>query len=496
MKNCLQVTECISGRLIIITAIAGVTILAAALVTMALDPIQLLINYNTRVTNNSFMFNMFQKEVDGAHLSLYVFNVTNAQEFMTGEDHSLNVQEVGPFTYAEIRQNIDIDLDEEAGELEFTPNMKLRFVPEQSVARPEDVIVTVPNLALLSVASLVSSLPFFIRNTFKLLFSTLNCKSITTIDVYSFLWGYSDPLISQAYNIVPGIVYFDKFGIMDRLYDNKTIYRMRVGIRDEDRFSIKTLKKYMKSDNWMNERALESYKYKNTYEGAAYPPGLNVETPINIYRLGVCRELNLEFHGTKNMEYGGDAWIYRISNETFNRDCGAGVCGMMDLSSCTYGIPITMSRTHFLDTDPKIYERIKGINPDPSKHDSHFLLEPNIGISLSTSLSLQMNMNLADLRFSDKTEMFSDLVLPVAYIKVVQQDVFDTLNGILRTIHVTAPITLISIEVTMFLIAVAILAYSGLLLYRRSKCKAKKKAYAKLNLRQNLPLIQCQLKKT
>lgn len=46
------------------------------------------------------MFNMFQKEVEGAHLSLYVFNVTNAQEFMSGEDHSLNVQEVGPFTYA------------------------------------------------------------------------------------------------------------------------------------------------------------------------------------------------------------------------------------------------------------------------------------------------------------------------------------------------------------------------------------------------------------
>lgn len=49
----------------------------------------------------------------------------------------------------EIRKNVDIDMNEEVGELEFTPRMKLRFVPEESVGYPEDVNITVPNLALL-----------------------------------------------------------------------------------------------------------------------------------------------------------------------------------------------------------------------------------------------------------------------------------------------------------------------------------------------------------
>lgn len=47
----------------------------------------------------SFLYNIFQTEVNGTRLSLYVFNITNEEQFMTGVDHKLKVEEVGPFTY-------------------------------------------------------------------------------------------------------------------------------------------------------------------------------------------------------------------------------------------------------------------------------------------------------------------------------------------------------------------------------------------------------------
>lgn len=38
---------------------------------------------------------------------------------------------------------------------------------------------------------------------------------------------------------------------------------------------------------------------------------------------------------------------------------------------------------------------------------------------MSTTLSLQMNINLGDIGFNEATHSFSNMVLPVAYIKVV-----------------------------------------------------------------------------
>nr|QRG28740.1 scavenger receptor class B member 1-like protein [Antheraea pernyi] len=489
--NRLNIMLC-KGKLVI-TMVLGVVFIILPIISTLLDPVTILVNHNTRVTENSFMFELFQKEVEGAHVSLYIFNVTNADRFMDGKDHKLKVEEVGPFTYAEIRQNVDIDLNEESGELEFTPRMKLRFIPEESVADPEDVNITVPNLALLSATSLLSTYPSWIQQGYNFLVSQQNYHSISSFNVHSYLWGYNDPLIALANKLVPGLIYFDKLGIIDRLYENKTMYRMKVGITDIDRFSIKTLKKYIRETDWAKHSPLECYNFTDTYEGVSYPPGLTLETPLNLFRIGVCRALDLEFQDKIAMDYGAEAWQYKISDRTFTKDCNTnkGVCGMLDLSNCTYGIPIAMSRAHFLDTDPKLYERIEGISPDPKIHDSILLIEPKIGFTLSTTLSLQMNINLGDISFNEATHSFSNMVLPVAYIKVVQQDVFSELDYVLKLIHTTGPNILITIDIILFLIGVILLAYSGVVAYKNKCCDKQTKSAHIPNEKQSAPLIGC-----
>lgn len=45
----------------------------------------------------------------------------------------------------------------------------------------------------------------------------LNTKSILNISVYDYLWGYEDPLVKLASGIVPTLINFQEFGLLDRV---------------------------------------------------------------------------------------------------------------------------------------------------------------------------------------------------------------------------------------------------------------------------------------
>lgn len=436
---------------IISSASVGILLLLIPLLAIILDPIGMAIRYGTAVKNGTFLYNIFQSEISGTRMSLFVFNITNSERFITGVDPKLKMEEVGPFTYVETRRNGDIEMNEEDEDLWFTPYMTVRFLPEESIGNPEEMRVTVPNLAYMSATSLLRNYPYLIRSGFNILARQLRSTIITNLDANSFLWGYPDPLIGLANRVAPGLIYFDRLGIIDRLYDNNTLYRMKMSVKHEDKFSVKLLKRYLRSKPFALQVPLESYNFTNTYEGASFPPGLTRQTPLNVYRIGVCRVLNLEFHEEMQMDYGPMAWAYKISNETFNRDCGFGVCGMLDLSNCTFGIPIALSRTHFLNSDPRLYEKIDGMRPDPKKHDSTFVVDPKMGLELATQLSLQLNMVLGDISFSSSGNRFSNMTVPIAYIQVVQPEVFDNFKALLKMAYVYAPVILLCTEIILFL---------------------------------------------
>lgn len=63
--------------------------------------------------------------------------------------------------------------------------------------------------------------PGFIRYMFNTMASQLNAKAIINIDVHNYLWGYKDPLISLSHNFVPGLIYFDSIGLLDRVSNLK-----------------------------------------------------------------------------------------------------------------------------------------------------------------------------------------------------------------------------------------------------------------------------------
>jgi len=96
----------------------------------------------------------------------------------------------------------------------------------------------------------------------------------------------------------------------------------------------------------------------------------------------------ITFDDIKDKEVLGiPAYVYMASKSLMDNgtmdpnnwcNCG-GTCvpqGVLNVSACRYGAPGFVSYPHFLYADPYFSEKVKGMNPDPMKHESHITLEP------------------------------------------------------------------------------------------------------------------------
>ncbi|XP_039750954.1 scavenger receptor class B member 1-like [Pararge aegeria] len=421
------------GIKIYILIAIGFILIVIPTISVLVDTQLALIKYNTRIEKGSEIYQLLQQEIPGAFIHVYVFNVTNAEAFTSGEDHKLKVQEVGPFIYREYRRNEQFELDEEKGVMRYTPHLWTKFIPEGSVADPHSINVTVPNTALLAMASMISDYPL-LKGSYNMLVNYVGSKALVNLDVHSHLWGYEEPLIRLGHTFLPGWITFSKIGILDRLYDQSTVPHMELSIKSEDKFRINTLN----GARGLNVREYENPSKRSrcntledTFEGIAYPPGLTTKTQLRIYRNVFCQMLNLDLVGTRTMEYGSEAFVYKLSNDTFRIGprneclCGEKECknGVSDISPCLYNLPMALSQAHFFNADPTLYERIDGIHPNEEEHGSEIVVDTKIGAVLKTFLTVQVSVDIHDVRFNRAAKPFSNMLLPIAYFKIIQADI-------------------------------------------------------------------------
>ncbi|XP_037296773.1 scavenger receptor class B member 1 isoform X2 [Manduca sexta] len=408
--------------------------------------------------------------MEGGRYAIYLFNITNADKFMSGEDYKLKLEEIGPFTYVEYRSHDKLKFSD-SGEMSYIPRMRAQFILEESVADTRDVQIVMPNIPMLSATTILHSSPLFIKNLYSIIVRELRSTAIVKMDAHKYLWGYEDPVLTVANNLVPGLIHFKTTGILDRFYDNGTKYQMVLSTEEASKFQIKSVTKYRNAEVWSAEDIPDSTTvFNDTYEGMAYPPLISTSTPINIYRLGVCRTYGVEFCGIKSSEYGPNAFVYKFRNDTFynTRLCdGKGFCpqGIMDMSRCFFGIPMAMSKGHFLDADPALMNRIEGLKPDPGIHSSHMVIEPKIGLTLETSLSLQVNIMVGDVSYNSDASQFSNMVVPLAHFKIIQPELPSIAITALRLIYITVPKVVLITEIILVIAGLLLLGYSVKLIY-------------------------------
>lgn len=182
------------------------------------DPLQKIIENQVTMRPGSFLYNLWEKPPLDVLMKVYLFNITNGDAFINGVDKKLKVVEIGPYVYQEFLENRNATFNDN-GTISFVPVRHSVFMPELSVGDPTKDIIYAANLPLLGLSAAASKISSFASLAISALVTTTNSRPILNLTVHDFLWGYEDNLVRFANNIVPDFITFERFGLMDRLFD-------------------------------------------------------------------------------------------------------------------------------------------------------------------------------------------------------------------------------------------------------------------------------------
>lgn len=84
---------------------------------------------------------------DEVLLRVYIFNVTNSQEFLYGNDTKLHLDEVGPIIFREKLEHFNVTFNQN-GTLTYVAKRTAIFLPSMNSIDLDDTLI-MPNLAVL-----------------------------------------------------------------------------------------------------------------------------------------------------------------------------------------------------------------------------------------------------------------------------------------------------------------------------------------------------------
>lgn len=164
------------------------------------------------------MYNLWKKPPLDVLIKVYMFNVTNLDKYVRGIDAKLKVVEVGPYVYKEMLTNNDVTFNAN-GTVTYTPRRQVMFVPERSIGDPKVDHVIAPNIPYMGATAAATTLSTFAALGVSALTRQLKSKPMLAMSVHDYLWGYDDNLVKLASKFVPSFINFERFGILERMFD-------------------------------------------------------------------------------------------------------------------------------------------------------------------------------------------------------------------------------------------------------------------------------------
>jgi hypothetical protein len=297
------------------------------------------------IYEGSFLYNLWKKPPLEVYISVYVFNITNAVDFMSGKDKKMMLKEVGPYVFREYLEHKNVTFNEN-GTLSFVPTRVQIPVPERSIGDPMTDIVQVPNIAMLGISSAAAQFSIFAALGISGIVKSMNAQPILNLTVNDFLWGYEDPLIRLASNLVPNIIHFEKLGLLDRMFDDgldTVSINLPKGVAIQERQRIEegrneTFKiRDYSIDQWNGSPGLAQWGYvspnswnaekRNTgcntlrggYDGTLFPQNISKTEVFKVYRKAFCRTLPI-IYSKQGYVDGLEAYWFSLADDAFDSD--------------------------------------------------------------------------------------------------------------------------------------------------------------------------------
>ncbi|XP_075219275.1 epithelial membrane protein isoform X2 [Lycorma delicatula] len=428
-KICAKLTSSFLRKWWFIIIIALVLLLFGVLVTFFFTAwVNLIIDNQITLRDGSQVFNLWRKPPVHPVMQIYVYNVTNADEFL---NHGVKpvLEELGPFTYVETWEKVNLTFNDN-GTVTFQQQKIFRFDPDRSVGSEDDMVV-VPNIPMLSATSQSKHAARFLRLAMASIMDILKIKPFVEVTVGQLLWGYEDPLLKLAKDVVPKEqkLPYEEFGLMyGKNGTAKDIVTVFTGAGDITRYGlVDTFNGKTHMSHWTTEKCNRVMGS----DGSIFPPHISKEDTIYIYDKDICRLLPLIFQ--KEVITDGGVPGYRFTppldvfsdiehnpeNECF---CPSGPpCaphGLFNVSLCQYDSPVMLSFPHFYLADPKLIEAVEGISPpEAEKHELFIDIQPTMGTSLRARARIQINLAVSQVVDIKQVATFPDIVFPIMWFE-------------------------------------------------------------------------------
>ncbi|XP_037037041.1 protein peste-like [Bradysia coprophila] len=356
-----------------------------------------------QLTPTSLSFEAWKQPPINLSLDIYMFNWTNHEDY---KNHSTqpHFMQLGPYRFTEKPDKVDIKFNPENSTVTYRRLSMFHFDAAGSNGSLDDIVTTV-NLVALSAAQKGKFADIFKTKSISLGLSMHDQKIHVTKSVGELLFeGYEDKMMSLARKIsfldgekIP----FDRVGWFYQRNNSADLtgwYNAHTGVDDISQIGV-----------------LKNWNFKDTsgaFEGNCglihgsagefFAPKQSRYSTISIFTPDMCRSIPLDYEKDVDVRgllgykfIGGKRSVDNGSLYPENK-CyapGEGSCsGVLNISSCRFGVPVFMSYPHFYGADPYFIKQIDGMNPDEGKHQFYITLEPSTGMALDVAARLQINL--------------------------------------------------------------------------------------------------------
>ncbi|XP_034474104.1 scavenger receptor class B member 1 [Drosophila innubila] len=424
-------------RAFLLLAIGFLAITTAVLVKV-FQPYDLIFKWKLVMADNGEIFNLWAQPPVDLYIKIYLFNITNAEAFLAGRE-KLQVEQVGPYVYKELMTHENITFNDN-NTMSTTPSHPLVWQEHLSEGRREDDEVIMLNIAMLAISHLTANHNyFFVRLPLQGLFASTKSEPIVRMTAREFMFGFPSALATLGNTFLPNWISFEKVGLIDRMYDFSTDFEtFHTGVPNP---AISGL-----YDTYRGEKTLPQWdgdhcsNIELASDGTKFRSFIQPNDTVKFFRKSMCRPINLYRVGEErtfgslkgyNYVFEDNAFDNGAINEANKCFCRRGDCqpvGLIDVTDCYYGFPISLSFPHFMNGDVGLVENVTGMEPDPAKHSTAFVIQPESGLPLSLSVKVQINMHFKDLHNYQQVSMFSHLTAPMLWFEIMMPKLSDSLD--------------------------------------------------------------------
>ncbi|XP_076642732.1 scavenger receptor class B member 1 isoform X1 [Halictus rubicundus] len=394
-------------------------------VFLVFEPYELLFKLKVTFGPGGEIFEMWRKPDVELYLKVYLFNVTNHEEYMSGKASKLNFQETGPYVYKESFEHKDVEFNPN-GTVTANVYHPLQYVPEMSNGTEEDIMI-LPNIALLSITNVMKDSSYLTRLGLNMLIHQTDTQPLVRMTAREFMFGYESTLLTLGNKVMPTWIKFDKLGLIDRMYDfdgdYETVYTGETDVRLSG-----LIEKYNGDVNlpqWTGKCA----NVNGSSDGVKFPGYIQPNDTVLFFRKSLCRSAHMVCTGEKTIsglhtykfnfvENELDNGLHNPENKCFCRQGRCLQAGLIDVTDCYYGFPIALSYPHFYKTDPAVLEAVEGLNPRADLHESYAYVQPKSGLPVNLAFRFQINMALQDIGHMARVDKFENFVLPLLWFEI------------------------------------------------------------------------------